>query len=550
MMQTAANQSVSNSEGCRGRAATGHALISLAPLFFFLFCCLPGVALAAGPTAAIQTATTKQASDVSIPAEDGYLIERISPQTPTAPTVIHIQEVHASEEAQRHLIKILEQLIETHGLKLILVEGGAGDVSLTHMRQYGHPDVRKDVAEKYLKAGLLGGEEYVDLVSDARITLWGVEDPALYQQNVDAFLAAQPLQESLQPTIAAVKASLSRLRPSVLPKPLDELLASEEAFERERIGLTAYIQRLAEPAKQHGLWDGRYPELDRMLQMQKEERELDLKAVEQEQQELTASLASSLPALDFEALKHTGQALADGKIQPETFYLALKSAAAQAGVTLKSYPKLAAYIHYMAQRAELRPTLVGEELERAANALHEALATTPESRQFLDIRDQASLLERLVDLTLSSSEYQRLAQLPATGLSARWRDFLTTQLTRQGPATQAVPDLSQLESAIPTFRRFYEIAQQRDEALVKNTLAKLHETREPLVVLITGGFHATTIARQLKAQGLGLITVALKSERPVDERLYHAALRYKSGHGNLDDVLAIANQTRTADASR
>jgi hypothetical protein len=100
-----------------------------------------------------------------------------------------------------------------------------------------------------------------------------------------------------------------------------------------------------------------------------------------------------------------------------------------------------------------------------------------------------------------------------------------------------------MESQWRQLLRFYEAAQARDEALIANTLAKLRESGERTAVLITGGFHAPAIAKRFKEQGLGLVVVATKvGHGTTDERLYHAVLKYKSGHGSLAEVQAIAGR--------
>ena len=98
-------------------------------------------------------------------------------------------------------------------------------------------------------------------------------------------------------------------------------------------------------------------------------------------------------------------------------------------------------------------------------------------------------------------------------------------------------------TSVSTLRQFYEVAQRRDEVLVTHALAKLAETREPLAVLITGGFHSEKITQLLKDRGVGVLVVAPKVRAvATDERLYRAVLKYKSGHGSLDEVVAIAGQ--------
>ena len=85
-------------------------------------------------------------SNITVPLEHGYLLSISPASNADAPVIIHIQEAHADPNTQAHLVAILEHVIQRYGLRLILVEGGAGDVSLSYFRDYGSLKQRKQAA--------------------------------------------------------------------------------------------------------------------------------------------------------------------------------------------------------------------------------------------------------------------------------------------------------------------------------------------------------------------------------------------------------------------
>lgn len=269
-------------------------------------------------------------------------LARIQEITPASrPMVIYIQEPHVNAEAQQQLVVLLQRLIAQRGLRLILVEGGYGDVSLTPFVRGTTLERRQQVAQVYLQSGLLSGEEYLNVVSNAPLTLWGVEDRRLYDENVQALLSADTVRQRVRPIV---------------------------------------------------------------------ERWHHISGI-------------------------TGQA------------------------------------------SEL-----------------------------------VNLLERCVNLRLAADEYQRLR----SALSAPTRHGLDT-----------LPDWRIVEAALPQLMRFYDIARARDEALANNTLAKLADTQDRIVVLITGGFHSTGIMKRLVEQGVGVIGVELAGQQPINDERYYAVLKYK-----------------------
>src|SRR3989338_4454641 len=114
--------------------------------FAVIFFGLPKVALSQEPQH-LQVPRHVQASEIAIPSDLGYVIEANQPPTSDRPSpiIIHIQEAHTNYEAQQHIVSILERLIKEHGLKLVMVEGGEGDVSLSYLRHEGTPEKRQAV---------------------------------------------------------------------------------------------------------------------------------------------------------------------------------------------------------------------------------------------------------------------------------------------------------------------------------------------------------------------------------------------------------------------
>lgn len=496
---------------------------------------------------------TVAVSDIAIPPELGYVIETHQPSGSGASvpaTIVHIQEAHTNYEAQAHIIKILEGLIEAHGLKLILVEGGEGDVGLEYLRAYGPSENRKEVAEKYLKTGVLSAEEYLDIVSDHPLILWGVEQKALYEQNVEAFVAAEPLQRSLQPILASVREAAESLTPHLLDPRLSDLEAKAKSFEEQTLGLAEYAEALERAANEQGILLDEAPHLARFLEARRLERTIQLPRIKEEQQALIGRLARLAPERKLEELVAKGQGMKAGTVKAAEFYAALQELASASRVDLETYPNLSDYIRYVTHSAEIKPTVLSDELDAFAAKLRTALLSTPESRQLTAIVEEVDLIEKLLDFRLSPEEYQRLRTLDLGNLWMTWTNFLTPQLDRAGLPIRSFQRLDELSAALPRLQRFYDAAQQRDELLVQNALAKLKETGEPLAVLITGGFHSPAITRMLKARGgVGILVLAPKVTTPTNERLYRAIVKYKSGRGSFDDVLAVANASATPSVS-
>ena len=511
-----------------------------------LFFALSKVALShAQQTHPPQPPRDLQLLDIRIPQASGYVTETHQPVSSEPPSaiVVHIQEAHTNYEAQQSIIAILKQLVEAYGLKLILVEGGEGDVGLSYLREYGPPAHRMEVAQKYLRAGLISAEEYLDLVSDHPLTLWGVEQQPLYQKNVEVFLKLQPIQESLQPALAALREAADLLKPALLDPALNELDATARAFERQEVSLSDYAGLLEQLSTRFEVAVADFPNLERFLAVRTQERQLDRAKVQREQRALLARLGTQLSQDAMESLLHHAAELQAGTAAPLEFYTALQHVAATSTIDLAAYPHLSQYITYLTHSDAVSATALAQELGAFADALRIRLASTVQSLQLSDVLQALDLLDKLIRFDLSPEEYQRLVALDLTKLQERWGIFLNEQLERAGLSRRMFEQIPALEAQLPALHRFYDVARERDEALVANAIAKLQQTGERLAVLITGGFHSPRITRLLKERGVATLVLVPKVSQATDERLYRAVVRYKSGQGgSVDEVMDLANQ--------
>lgn len=486
-------------------------------------------------------------ADFSIPSELGYLLEtnQASAGASQQPLVIYIQESHVNYEGQKHLAGILERLINEQGLKLILVEGGQGDVSLRYLRGYGPPENRKEVAETYLTSGLISGEEYLDIVSDYPLTIWGVERKDLHERHVEAFLKAQAFREPIKPILASVREAVDALAPKMLDPALMALDAQAQAFRREELSLGDYVTALVDTSARHQVSLEPFPAVRALFSALTLERQLQSDQVSPEQHALIRQLSPRIGRPALEALVASAEGVKAGTISRAAFYRQLGRLAADAGISLDAYPHLSRYMRSVQHASEVSTPSLAHELKAMAGQLRQALAVTAESQALITIMEQVDLLKRLVDLQLSPDEEAQARALPIDTLGATWTRILNERLSAHGLPPRSFEGVDQLPAAFAALRQFYEVAVAREEAIIDNTLAKLQQSQERVAVLITGGFHTPRITQRLREGGLRVAVMVPRISQPTDDQLYQAVLKYKHGRGSREDVTAASRVTRT-----
>ncbi len=463
-------------------------------------------------------------STLRIPVQHGSIKETHQAQEPL---IIHIQDAHANYEAQKHLSKILEHLIVTHSLSLVLVEGGSRNDSLSYMRAYAPLEKRKTVAEEFLKSGKISGENYLDLTTDYPFTVYGIEKPELYDQNMEAFLNIEKIQPGALNAIQGFRQAVALLKEKLYPESVKEMEIKELEVEAGRIPLATHYQALAEEAKKVKLerTEADYPNLSRFLNASRSEGELDFKTVELERTRFLESLTKSLPKPEMDQLLKQSQELKNGLIAPATFYSHLKSHVRPEQV--KEFPVLTRYIEYLELFNGIDHASLFTEVEKLSERIKGIYFKTKEEQSLALLAKDIGVLGDLLELKLTPDSYEYYRTHKKEFNPDKWADALRALGAKVKPPLTFPLNPGPLSGAVPSMSSFYEVARERDVAMVENALKQVEEFNVPVAVLIAGGFHTPAFERLFKEKKVSYAVVAPKVGKvtEADTAKYHRVLK-------------------------
>ena len=461
--------------------------------------------------------------DLTIPIQHGSIKESYTSH-PGDPIIIHIQDAHANYEAQKHLAHILEHLIQRNALSLVLVEGGSRNDSLSYMRTYAPLAKRKEVAEQFLKAGKISGENYLDLTTDYPFTVFGVEKPELYDANMAAFLKVEQAQPIAKRSLTNYQTAVQKLKDALYPKEVKDLEAKEAAVEKSEESLTTHYQRLSTEAAQRKVGLDAYPNMQQFLQVSQLEKTLDFKQVEIERGQVLEELTKTLPKEELQAFMDRSKQIKKGMATANSFYRALK--AKLTPEQLAAHKQLAAYCDYLAKFEAINHSALFSEVEALSEAVKASYLTTSDQRDIARIAKDVEVLGDLVELKLIPEKHEYYEAHKADFDPSAWATALTA-IARRAKVEIPEFDPHSLKSSVPSVEEFYTIARQRDTAMVENALVQLKAFNVPYAVLITGGFHTPAITNLLKQRGVSYAVVAPKvpAVTEADIALYHKVLK-------------------------
>lgn len=438
--------------------------------------------------------STQNVFAVTLPAEIGK-IQKVFQGT-NGKTIFLIEEAHVDYGAQKSIAAILNYLIRKESVKLILVEGGWGDVSLSYLRNYGTQKSRMEISEQYLKEGKISGEEYLDVTSDLSMQLWGIENPQLYAENMKAFLTLEEKKQAIEEKLGSLKKSFSLLQDKMLSRELSGLLKRRSAFEDQTLSLVDYLHTLRVSSQDFLM--ASYPMLQKIDRLSGDKAGFDAEKAQLEKRELIAALSRMLTKPEFEELQvlESKKSLESKLGTIETLIRTYRQySQLQRQLTIQNLERYAQMLH---ESMKMDSGALFTELKAFEEKVFESKINSSEAHEFLKSFFAFGNLQKLFELKLTPEDYQKIANQKIDLFY--WKSL---------PGNPGMP---LLEEMAPAAKAFYESAQKREQAMVQNAVQKVKETSEEKMAMIVGGFHAETVFENFRTQGYRVIRISPRFE--------------------------------------
>jgi len=467
--------------------------------------------------------------NIVIPEGAGHVVEGYTAQNKDAKTIIHIQDIHTNYEAQKNLSRMLEALIKENKLKLIMVEGGWGNVSLSYLRTYADKDRRLEVAEEYLKEGKVSGEEYLDIISEYDMVLEGLEEEALYKANLDTFFEIEQFRLKASEELVSISDTVERLKKKLYPPKLLELEQAREDYGAEKISLAEYYQQIDALAEQADISLDSSFHFKRFIEVVESEKNIKFPTVEKERTRLIEKLSKKLSKAKLTALVTQSLEFRLNKLTPSEYHNYLIEEAEVAGLDIKDYSNLEKYVAYIKAHEQIDTASLFDEADELSQKIEEALIKSKEQKRLTEISRALGVLDNFLNLKLVPKDFKYYKQHRNDFITVGWIEFLQSLAKKHNTRITSLKPAYTADKNLVTLVQFYDIANDRDDAFVMNSIRLMNEYDENIAVLIAGGFHTPSLKQKLKESGLSYIVVAPHTTQTTDPEQYRYILKYKSG---------------------
>lgn len=388
--------------------------------------------------------------------------------------VVHVQDVHQNAEAQWNIRGVVSDLVKTGQVGVVALEGATEAIDLKPFLDFPHRKAVGMAADYFLKENRISGPIHALLTAPRPLPrIQGIDDPVHYEANVQAVRASLAVSSATLATLHSIQSDIDKKKETVFSSALLALDHTVTDYRNENISLGDFVERLSSAVSLPSV------SLQAFLLALQTERSLDFKQVEIERSRLIEKLMHTLSPAEIDRLMGESLAYRSGQRRFAEFYAGLKILCGNHGIRLEESPAMDAYVKYVLSVDGIDPGTLMKDMATLEKMALARLAQTSEERDLIVRSRQAWLAGRLVDFALTPSEWEEWSAAP-TSLSVN----------------------------LAPFESFYREASARDGVMAENLWAALKE--DDVAVLVTGGFHAEGLDRQLVRRGVTVISYVPK----------------------------------------
>lgn len=439
-------------------------------------------------------------------------------------TILIIQDAHRNFECQSNTVEILNSIETRQNIPLLCLEGAEGGFLTNLFSKLSNRTLNQEVAQHFLKAGRITSPEYFAIASEAGLDaeLYGVEDRALYLENLETFKKAYGAIQEFGPSIHEMRETVDQLKKKIYSVPLNTLDDLRSNYQTGNLSFKEYFKKLVELIADAEL--EKFPQLKAQKETYDLESQINIQLLGQERGSLVNAISQKVPPSSLSTLLSESLQFRMNRVSALRFHELLAKLANEFEVPLEETSQVGLYLKYIRKIHEVSEPALFRELGVWIGGYEERLIKNSDERKLKVVDEKLAFIERLFGLRISNEDFDQY--------EANSNDFLPEEvveplkaLAESKETALFIPsDFMRLKEVLGVFGSFYRGALKRDSVMFENTLKKMEEKKSPFAVLIVGGFHTRGMTKSLKEKGISYRLVTPKVSLRNSQTPYFALL--------------------------
>ncbi len=478
--------------------------------FIFSFIFTDALAAAVQPGVAAGSDAVADIADpgINIPSYLGMVKETYNGVSDRV--VIHIQDAHCNYRAQHKIAELLEYLRKNYGISTVNLEGGKGNYDLSVFTDIRERGMREKVADDFVLEGLLNGAEYFAINDPGKVTLWGIEDPALYFENLGIYRRSLEYRDRVERQIESLASILEKLKQAIYSDELLELDRKYAENREELIDFREYLLYLMDNAESNGIDADSFANISLLRESLGMEDGINFKKANEERDQMIDTLHKILSQREREELVSSTVRFSQKRITQKEFYGYLARKASGVRIGRERFPDLFGYIDYISLYDSADRSSIMKEMENIRKALREKLYENDDQARLDGLWENLQVIRKLFAVSLKMEDYRYYRESEDSFKIEDYISFIREKTADNDIDASLNGDIYEIDLYRKAMIKFYECSFKRDEAFLRNMRFGAPGPGEGNIrhaVLITGGFHAENLTGLLRKRGISYLTI-------------------------------------------
>ncbi|MGD2279525.1 MAG: hypothetical protein PVH45_05480, partial [Candidatus Omnitrophota bacterium] len=441
--------------------------------------------------------------------------------------IIHIQDAHASYSAQLSIANILDHLVANYSIDIIALEGAEGYVDTSLLKTFPDKKTRENTAKFLMKEGKLSAGEFFAITrDDAKPALYGVEDDALYKKNVESFKAVMDERALYVGQLEKLLRQFESLSEKVYSRELRSLEYYSELQRKGEISFSSYWEKIERLAEENRIFPDDYANIKKLLWAIKLEKGIDFPKANEERKKLIDVLSEAISEEDLQEMVLRSVSFKEEKISQVDFHEYLTRLAESYRIDLAGYKNLVMFTGYVSIYHQIDIVALYREVNGLEESLRERLYRNSDERQLSEWIKLANLLAGLYSIELENEGFEYIEKNKKELDPAKCSSFIKDACRRYDVPISGGYDLGDVFRNVDKAMEFYRVAEDRNRAMLSNTVKRMKREGKNIAALITGGYHTKGLTDLMREDKLSYMVIVPKFEAG-EERPYVAILTNK-----------------------
>jgi adenosine deaminase len=424
--------------------------------------------------------------------------------------LIHLQDAHCNCFAQRKVSDIIDYLNKEYGLKVINLEGGVGDYDLDIFTSISGKEIRREVADYFVKKGELNGAEFYAINNPEKVSLWGIEDKDLYLANLKVYRDSLSYKPEVNKYLEELTHILNNLKRHIFTPELLKIDMAYNAYKAGNMDFRDYLQFLIKEADENAINVKTYKNLYLLSQAMEMEDEVDFKKANSERGILIEELKGSLSREEVRGLVSKTVEFKTKRLSRRAFYNYLLEKAKEVDIKSDRFPALSGYIVYVSTYEAVDRSMVMDELDAFEAEIKKPLLKKDVQRQLDLLSHNLAIIKNVFDIHLTKTDYRYyLLNKNAFEISA-YLSFIEKQAPKYKIKARPDANITNLDVYRERISKFYEYSFKRDDIFLENLQFSAVSGGIQGAVLMTGGFHTENLCELFEGKGISYISILPK----------------------------------------